>query len=196
MRNVGRILGVSALAAIGLLALAGGAVAQDKPITASDAWVKLPEAGATSTVAAGSGGYGAEITGATITVSGSSAINIGTIKAASSSSERIGQVISAINAKTADTGLTAFLSDDGKSVQFRSDKTDSSGKALTVTVSGAVDTFVNVSIREADGGTLTAHPVDPGRFIYTAPARPGTYHVVATSRADPGKTGVAEIQVQ
>lgn len=31
--------------------LAGSAAAQDKPVTATDAWVKLPEAGAKSTVA-------------------------------------------------------------------------------------------------------------------------------------------------
>ena len=51
MRNAGRIVGVSVLAAVCLLAWVGGAAAQDKPVTASDAWVKLPDAGATSTVA-------------------------------------------------------------------------------------------------------------------------------------------------
>ncbi len=39
------------VAATALLTTAGAAVAQDKPITTEDAWVKLPDAGAKSTTA-------------------------------------------------------------------------------------------------------------------------------------------------
>lgn len=52
MKNVAVRMGVAVLAAVVLLVGAGRANAQDKPITVNnDAWVKLPEAGAKSTVA-------------------------------------------------------------------------------------------------------------------------------------------------
>lgn len=52
MTNRARRVRVAALAALmGVWLGAGLATAQDKPITTSDAWVKLPEAGAKSTVA-------------------------------------------------------------------------------------------------------------------------------------------------
>jgi copper(I)-binding protein len=52
MRNVLRSIQVSVLAAVTCVLLAPGIVAaQDKPITTSDAWVKLPEPGAKGTVA-------------------------------------------------------------------------------------------------------------------------------------------------
>ncbi|MEZ2739840.1 flagellin N-terminal helical domain-containing protein [Comamonas jiangduensis] len=44
-----------------------------------------------------------------IRVGSDAAINLGPIAEASSGQERLGQVVSAINAKTADTGVTAFL---------------------------------------------------------------------------------------
>jgi periplasmic copper chaperone A len=52
MSNVVRRMQVSVLAAAACVLLAPGiAAAQDKPVTATDAWVKLPEPGAKSTVA-------------------------------------------------------------------------------------------------------------------------------------------------
>lgn len=52
MRNVANRIRVSVMAATAVLLLGVGlATAQDKPVTATDAWVKLPEAGAKSTVA-------------------------------------------------------------------------------------------------------------------------------------------------
>ncbi|XAH23042.1 flagellin [Xylophilus sp. GW821-FHT01B05] len=114
--------------------------------------------GAVTTTAAGSGGYGAAISGVTITVSGSTPIMLSDIPAATSSSERVGQVIAAINAKTADTGLTAFLGDDGTTVEYRSDRVDANGNALTVTVSGLSATTAGIadaSITAATTGSAT-----------------------------------------
>ena len=51
MRNVAKLMRMGVLAAMCVLLGHGMAGAQDKPVTASDAWVKLPEAGAKSTVA-------------------------------------------------------------------------------------------------------------------------------------------------
>ncbi len=62
-------------------------------------------------------------TGLTIKVGDAEPLDLGKLAGASSASERLGQVVSAINAKTADTGVTAFLSQDGKggySVEVRS----------------------------------------------------------------------------
>lgn len=51
MKNVAKLMRVSVLAAVCVLLGHGMAGAQDKPVTTSDAWVKLPEAGAKGTVA-------------------------------------------------------------------------------------------------------------------------------------------------
>jgi flagellin len=70
-----------------------------------------------------------------ITVGGGTAVDLDAIAAASSGKERLGQVIAAINAKTADTGVTAFLSDDGE-LELRSSEVDATtglGKAVTFT---------------------------------------------------------------
>jgi len=76
-----------------------------------------------------------------IAVSGTTEITIdlGAIKAASSGSERLGQVVSAINAKTADTGVTAYLTanDDGSfELNLMSSKLDSAGDTAAVELSG------------------------------------------------------------
>ena len=47
-------------------------------------------------------------------------VNLGALEEASSGTERLGQLVQAINAKTADTGVTAFLSDDQKSITILS----------------------------------------------------------------------------
>jgi len=51
MRNVAKLMRMGVLAAMCVLLGHGMASAQDKPVTASDAWVKLPDAGAKNTVA-------------------------------------------------------------------------------------------------------------------------------------------------
>jgi len=58
------------------------------------------------------------------------------------------------------------------------------------TVTGASDTSVTWSVQEgATGGAIDANGV------YTAPNTAGTYHVVATSRADPTRNAVAQVGV-
>lgn len=61
---------------------------------------------------------------------------------------------------------------------------------FTATVSGSANQAVTWSIAEGDaGGTITA------AGLYTAPRAPGTYHVVATSQADPGQSASAAVTV-
>ncbi|HEX9308165.1 MAG TPA: glycosyl hydrolase family 28-related protein, partial [Anaeromyxobacter sp.] len=63
------------------------------------------------------------------------------------------------------------------------------GLALAATVSGVADPGVTWSVVEEGGGT-----VDVGG-VYTAPASTGSFHVVATSVADPTVSGTAEVIV-
>jgi hypothetical protein len=64
-----------------------------------------------------------------------------------------------------------------------------SGFAFTATVIGAPVTNVTWSVSEAGGGTI-----DAGGY-YTAPSSSGTFHVVATSIADPSRKGTAAVSV-
>ncbi|WP_420067694.1 hypothetical protein [Stigmatella aurantiaca] len=62
--------------------------------------------------------------------------------------------------------------------------------SFTATVTGAADTAVSWSVTETGGGTIDA------AGLYTAPTEPGTYHVVATSVADPSKSATATLHVR
>ena len=62
---------------------------------------------------------------------------------------------------------------------------------FTAQVSGTGNTGVNWSIQEgAAGGTISS------AGAYTAPATPGTYHIIATSQADTSKSALATIVVR
>jgi len=63
-------------------------------------------------------------------------------------------------------------------------------QAFTAAVTGSANTAVTWSVQEPAGGAINS-----GGY-YTAPATGGTFHVVATSVADPSKTATAEITVQ
>jgi hypothetical protein len=57
-------------------------------------------------------------------------------------------------------------------------------------VTGAADPAVTWSVQEgAAGGTITP------AGVYTLPADAGTWHVVATSRADPSRSAVVPVTV-
>lgn len=62
-------------------------------------------------------------------------------------------------------------------------------QAFAASVTGTADTSVVWSVTDANGGTVDA----TGR--YTAPAATGTFHVVATSAADPTRTASAIVTV-
>ncbi|MDH1427105.1 flagellin [Comamonas aquatica] len=68
-------------------------------------------------------------------------VKLGKIEAANSAEERMGQVVAAINEKTADTGVTAFLEkqDNGKyTITLMSEKVDTNNVAQDVTLTGFV----------------------------------------------------------
>jgi hypothetical protein len=61
---------------------------------------------------------------------------------------------------------------------------------FTATVTNATNRAVRWSVQEPDGGTVTA------AGVYTAPAQPGTFHVVATSEADGTRSAVVPVTVR
>jgi flagellin len=68
---------------------------------------------------------------------GTTSWDLGAIKEASSGTERMGQMVEAINRKSADTGVTAFLTkaDDGTyTIDMMSSKLNSAGDAATLTL--------------------------------------------------------------
>ena len=84
----------------------------------------------------------AAITNATtlqISVTGGANFTLGELKPASSGDERLGQVVEAINRKSTDTGVTAFLTrnDSGTyRIDLMSSKLNSAGDATAVTLTG------------------------------------------------------------
>jgi flagellin len=103
--------------------------------------VRYAEATQTGLAASGVTSLGAIATGQlSISISGGQSYSLGSIEAASSGDERLGQVVEAINRKTADTGVTAYLvkgNDGNFSVSLLSSALDSSGAAASVSLAGA-----------------------------------------------------------
>ncbi len=88
--------------------------------------------------------------------------DLGKLAKASSMQERMGQVVEAINRKSTDTGITAYLSGDatkGFTVEMRSGQVDATGNAITaISLSGfSVTTtgFASVAIAAATGIGVT-----------------------------------------
>ncbi|PKO64452.1 MAG: flagellin [Betaproteobacteria bacterium HGW-Betaproteobacteria-16] len=115
---------------------------------------------ATATVtAAGITGYDTEIaTGTlTITVGGGTAVDLGVIEAASSETARLGQVVEAINRKTADTGVSAYLVDneDGTfDVELLSSQLNAAGTAPATVEFSAGFTATATGLLEATGDAV------------------------------------------
>ena len=63
-------------------------------------------------------------------------------------------------------------------------------QTFSATVANASNAAITWSVQEgAAGGTITS------TGVYTAPATPGTYHIIVTSRQDPTKTAVITVVV-
>lgn len=62
-------------------------------------------------------------------------------------------------------------------------------RQFTAGVTGSTNTAVTWSVQEPAGGSVT------GSGLYTAPSTAGTFHVIATSQADPTKTAIATATV-
>ncbi|MBC8137201.1 MAG: hypothetical protein H8F28_15075 [Fibrella sp.] len=91
-------------------------------------------------------------------------------------------VVGSVEVRVATVAITAFSSSPTVDV--------SSSLTFGAQVTGAVDAGVTWSVQELGGGVIT----ESGS--YTAPATAGTYHVQATSNADPSKVAVVEVRVR
>jgi len=74
-------------------------------------------------------GLDKELSGVKMTVGGQE-VALSTLKPASSGQERLGQLVSAINEKTADTGVTAFLQEGGNAGEYTIALKSDSGKPV------------------------------------------------------------------
>jgi len=110
-------------------------------------------------------GYATKIAAGSLTISvdtggGPVAYDLGEVAAAGSGLERMGQTVEAINAKSADTGVTAFMTkqDDGLyTIDFMSSKLDGNGDPAAVTFSAG---FSLATTGFADPGIVAASGTD------------------------------------
>ena len=95
-----------------------------------------------------------------IRVGPSTTISLGSLAPAESPQERLGQVVEAINKKSADTGVTAYLSKiDGTEnykVEILSEKLDANGNPLAVEFGGVNVPYTGPSTAFQDPGEFTA----------------------------------------
>ena len=97
-------------------------------------------------------GYALEVKAGELEVNG---VKLDGFAAANSAQERLGQVVAAINAKTADTGVTAYLevdaTDANKSqIRLLSDKLEANGDVSDVKLSGFYNKVTGLGSEHAD----------------------------------------------
>jgi len=104
-------------------------------------------------------GYDSAIAAGSLTVNG---VDIGGLEAASSAQERTGQVVAAINAKTADTGVTAFV-ENGNFI-LRSDNATQgvtlAGAGWGATSTGLVAVANTTAVADNAAGNAAAKGID------------------------------------
>ena len=112
---------------------------------------------------------------------GTTTWNLGPIKEASSGTERMGQMIEAINRKSADTGVTAFLTQDASgtySIDIVSSKLDSNGDTVAMTLNGfdannfgydgAIDSAIDATDTTTDALGIDTLTIDTQRNAWVA----------------------------
>ena len=78
---------------------------------------------------------------------------LGAIGAARTAQERIGQTVEAINRRSSDTGVTAYLKEDNAgsyTVELRSSRLDAAGAAVVVTSAGFTTDTTGITVGEID----------------------------------------------
>ncbi len=90
----------------------------------------------------------------TIAVGGGTAVDLGAIAAASTGTERLGQVVEAINRKTSETGVTAYLVDNKNGtfeVELLSSKLTAAGAPAAVVFAGFDVTTTGITNAQGSG---------------------------------------------
>jgi len=106
--------------------------------------------------------------GLTIAVGGATAIDLGELEATTSATARMGQVVEAINRKTSETGVSAFLVDNGDGsfdVELLSSKLNAAGDAPAAVVFGAGFTAAGTGLAAADGAAIAVASDDDSTGI-------------------------------
>ncbi len=93
-----------------------------------------------------------------ISITGGTSYDLGAVSAATSGDERLGQVVEAINRKTSDTGVTAYLTKNSSGtydVELYSSTLNTSGVAAVVSLSGFTAATTGVSASTLAATTAT-----------------------------------------
>ncbi|HCY14921.1 MAG: flagellin [Curvibacter sp. GWA2_64_110] len=93
-----------------------------------------------------------------ISITGGTSYDLGAVDAATSGDERLGQVVEAINRKTSDTGVTAYLTKNSSGtydVELYSSTLDTSGVAAVATLAGFTVATTGVSASTLAATTAT-----------------------------------------
>ena len=152
-----------------------------------------------------------------ISITGGSNFTLGEIKAASSGTERMGQIMEAINRKSADTGVTAFLTQNDTGtyrIDLMSSKLDSAGDATVVSTigftlattgiaAGALASSINATNTTTDALGIDTLNIDTQRNAWVAIKKiDGAIDQVNSARADLGalqsrfESAVSNIDIQ
>lgn len=117
-------------------------------------------------------GFSAPATALTITVDGGNPVKLpDPIPAADSPQERLGQIVEAINGKSADTGVTAYLTKiegtEEYKVEILSSKLDAAGEPVAVTFNGFTPaaTGMATAVINLPGGAAGAGSIPKARGI-------------------------------
>ena len=107
----------------------------------------------------------ASMTNAALTITVTGADNVGvTVQVAKDANitgdEALGRVIEAINSKTADTGVVAFLADDGKSIEYRGSVDDGENAASVAVTANIADVHSMVSLAAGAGNAKKVTGID------------------------------------
>ncbi|WP_370680797.1 flagellin [Comamonas sp. GB3 AK4-5] len=148
--------GLGNTTAAGLSNVSYGDKTATATMTTQDSYAALP-----ATVSSAAAAFSITVAG----VNGGEAIDLGPLENASSNEERLGQVVAAINAKTADTGVTAFLEKDSTGVykiNVKSEKLDTDGVPLKVDFTGLDTVTKGQSATPAQLLEATDLNIDPG----------------------------------
>ena len=136
-----------------------------------------------------------------ISITGGTNFTLGEIKAASSGTERMGQIMEAINRKSADTGVTAFLTQNDTGtyrIDLMSSKLDSAGDATVVTTigftlattgiaAGALASNINATNTTTDALGIDTLTIDTQRNAWVAIKKiDAAINQVNNARADLG----------
>ena len=108
---------------------------------------------------------------------GTQTIELDALDKASSSTERLGQIAAAINAKTADSGVTAFLSqadDDTYTLKLMSGDAVSELKGLQAALTNTDSAVLQAEVNPADPSTVTAIDIDDGTDGFASKPAEGT----------------------